>query len=605
MKKTIFICLFLFFGNNILAQEPTPKNSDQKLYQNISTFSKDRKFFKFFHRLIFRKIDSPEKKKIKGITTHTSLKEFECKIIRNINIETLDPFGYSVSDTNQTPTNNFEKLGNSLHIKTRKSIIKNQLLFKNNDYLDTLLIKENERVLRNNRYIRSAKITPVLIEKNNDSVDVYVRVLDTWSIIPTGAISSSKGNIEMTERNFLGIGHEVSYNYIKRFTDSKYAYNAKYLINNVFNSFGRIELQSNLDLNSRLNQKVRIERPFYSVYAKWAGGAYYDFDSYKQLFENQTAIATSQNIKSQNFQFWLGHSFRIDDEKNEDSRHTNLIITAGITQLSYLQRPETNVYITQYFNNEIMYLTTIGINTQKYFQDEYLFRFGSVEDVPYGKIIAVTGGLQNKLNRNRSYFASKFGYADYYNFGYLQVGFQIGSYFNQGKTEQTTTIVEGNYFTKHFSWGSWRFRQFVKPVLTLGYNRLAVNSDRISLNQNGIVGLNNSHLGKNRLVITFQTQSYNPKTWLGFNLSPYLNYSLGFLSSESSSLLASKMYSQIGLGLLITNDYLVFNNFQISFSFYPTMPDGTNNIIKTNAINNSNINFNDFYIGQPTTISYQ
>jgi hypothetical protein len=65
------------------------------------------------------------------------------------------------------------------------------------------------------------------------------------------------------------------------------------------------------------------------------------------------------------------------------------------------------------------------------------------------------------------------------------------------------------------------------------------------------------------------------------------------------------MYSQIGVGVLVNNNYLVFNSFQLSFSYYPSLPIEGSNIIKTNVFQNNNIEFRDFQIGQPALIPYQ
>jgi hypothetical protein len=230
-----------------------------------------------------------------------------------------------------------------------------------------------------------------------------------------------------------------------------------------------------------------------------------------------------------------------------------------------------------------------------------------VEDIPYGKVFSITGGVQNKNNLNRAYFGSRFSYGAYSDFGYLSGNIEVGSFFNNGKTEQTTIKIEANYFTNLFSVGSWKFRQFVKPVLVIGNNRLNSPKDRLNLiDINGIPGFSSSPLvGTKKILTTFQTQSYNPKTWYGFNMSPFMNFTVGFLDNGNHEFFNNKMYSQIGIGVLINNNYLVFNSFQLSFSYYPSLPIDGSNIIKTNAFQNSDIDFNKYQIGQPYVVPYQ
>ena len=65
----------------------------------------------------------------------------------------------------------------------------------------------------------------------------------------------------------------------------------------------------------------------------------------------------------------------------------------------------------------------------------------------------------------------------------------------------------------------------------------------------------------------------------------------------------SKLYSQISAGVIISNDYLIFNSFQFSLSYYPNIPDG-NSIFKTNAISTSDFRLQNFELSKPSLISY-
>lgn len=591
------------------AQTPVPTKSDT-VYKKIDEYSQDKKFFKFIHKLIFRKKDFTtlsRKKHPNVVPISKSYDIYQNKIIRNINIETFDPFGYSAENVDDKPEKKIERFGNSLHVKSKKWTIRNLLLFKNNDELDSLKIKESERIIRSQRYIRSVVIKPIPIANCKDSVDVSIRVLDTWSLIPTGAFSSSKANLEMTERNLFGLGHELDLNYIRSFSNHIFAYESKYIIPNFKNTFFQSTVESRTDLNNNTFKSIRIDRPFYSTYARWAGGTYYDYKSYSELFIDTNLITTQQKYRVKSYSFWGARAFDIFGVTSEFSRGTNFIVSTGFTSTTYLEKPDITIDPINYYSSSKLALATIGISSQRFHQDNYLFRFGTIEDIPYGKVFSITGGIENKNNKNRAYFGSRFSYGDYYDFGYLQGNIEIGSFFNNGKTEQTTIKIETNYFTDLFPIGSWKFRQFIKPVLILGNNRLDTNRDRLNLiDVNGIPGFNSSPLiGTKKLLTTFQTQSYNQKTWFGFNFSPYLNYTLGFLDEGNTAFFRNKMYSQLGIGVLINNNYLVFNSFQISFSYYPSSPIDGSNIIKTNAFRNSNIEFRDFQIGQPYVVPYQ
>ena len=85
-----------------MAQKTVPTKSDS-VYKKIDEFSQDKKFFKFLHKIMFRNKETPrvnKKKRQKAINSlQVSFNKYNCKIIRNINIETLDPFGFSAENT--------------------------------------------------------------------------------------------------------------------------------------------------------------------------------------------------------------------------------------------------------------------------------------------------------------------------------------------------------------------------------------------------------------------------------------------------------------------------------------------------------------------------
>ena len=71
----------------------------------------------------------PKKKPKKIVSTYAT---FEGKIIRKINIVSLDPFGYSILDTIDRPGRWMEKAGNVIHSKSKQWTLRNFLLFKKN-----------------------------------------------------------------------------------------------------------------------------------------------------------------------------------------------------------------------------------------------------------------------------------------------------------------------------------------------------------------------------------------------------------------------------------------------------------------------------------------
>src|SRR5690606_3941603 len=141
--KTILLLLFTLLHFSVLGQETgtihkdSLKKNQKENLEKLEDLSKKSKFGKFTHRLIFKPIN---KRRRPRNTERVSFTNSEGKVIRNINIVTLDPFGFSISDTTRIPDTWLEKAGNNIHIKSKQFTIKNLLLFKKNELLDSLLV---------------------------------------------------------------------------------------------------------------------------------------------------------------------------------------------------------------------------------------------------------------------------------------------------------------------------------------------------------------------------------------------------------------------------------------------------------------------------------
>lgn len=109
-------------------------------------------------------------------------------------------------------------LFNSLHAVTAESVIRRDLLFFEGEPLDSFLVSETERVLRQRRYIARVSIswTPPV----HDSVDVQVETHDVWTFETSLSLSGGGGayslSLAASERNLrgraqeMGIGYSVS-----------------------------------------------------------------------------------------------------------------------------------------------------------------------------------------------------------------------------------------------------------------------------------------------------------------------------------------------------------------------------------------------------------
>ena len=278
----VFFAIMPAMAQAVHTQNDTVKEKRDQMYKKLEDYSKRKKFTKFIHKLIFRpvqpQVSSKSRKKIKSNTPElqNTYDAYQGKIVRRIIIETLDPFGYSISDTTRKPANWAQTTGNKIHLKTKEGIIRNLLLFKRDNPLDSLLIKDSERLIRQQRYVRRVAITPspIIGSTNKDSIDIYVRVLDSWSLIPNGSASGSRTAFEITERNFLGLGHEFRNDFSSRLTNGETSNITQYTVPNIMNTYIKGQITYQIWKSKNSLKSIGFQRDFYSAYTKWAGGVY-------------------------------------------------------------------------------------------------------------------------------------------------------------------------------------------------------------------------------------------------------------------------------------------------------------------------------------------
>lgn len=587
----------------------TVKDRRDQMYQQLENYSKRKKFTKFLHKLIFRSVQPKElattRKNVKNITPEllNTFKSTQGKIVRKINITTLDPFGNSVTDTTRVPDKWVENVGNRIHLKTKQMTVRNLLLFKRNRPLDSLLVQDSERLLRRQRYIRRVNITTSPAGVGKDSVDVNIRVLDSWSLIPNGSASGSGTSINLTERNFFGLGHEFENDFDKRFYTGETSYLARYTVPSIMNTYIKATLNYQIWQSYNSLKSFGLDRDFFSAYTKWAGGAYAESRVHADSLPDRDNLYVKQQFKSKSQDVWGGYAFQIYKGDSEENRTTRLVTTARYFARQYESSPAEEFDANDYYATETLYMGSVGLTSRKFVQDKFLFNYDIVEDIPIGKVYSATAGMQNKNSENRLYLGLRYAFGNYYKWGYLSTDVQLGSFFYGDRTDEATLRIEALYFTNIRNWGDWRFRHFIKPIVVMGDHRIPIITDQLNLSNE--FGFDRRLVqGTKKALLTLQTQSYSPWDVYGFRINPFANLTMGVIGTQEIKLFKSPLYSRIGIGVLIYNDYLIFNSFQLSVAFYPTIPGNGNNIFRTNTLENTDITLPDFQVGKPGVVPY-
>jgi hypothetical protein len=603
---------------------------DSSNYKAIETYSNKSKLTRFVHHLIFKPVDPKTGQKVtkSRIRKTKPYRKAEGKIVRAIFITTLDPFGYNIQDTSIHPATFPSRAANSLHIKTQPAIIHNLLLFKKNEPYDSLLVNESMRLIRSQKYIRDVSFYSLPTSKKTDSVDVYIRVSDIWSLVPAFSRSESTMSMGLTDNNFVGMGSRLHADIQRNSYEDYTVTRVSYLIPNIRRSYISLNIQnlfpgnndmvknyefqrsyyspvtSNLQYlfaeNKDIVRSIELKRLFYSPLAKWAGGIFLGQMILPQSYTSQDTIrflSAKTNIQD----YWGARSWQLFRGYWANGRITSLVLSGRILTTRYPGRAPEAIK-ANVFRNENSYFSGIGITSRNYVQDKYIFNFGKVEDIPVGRAFGLTVGV-NTQETTRLYLGLNVSWGNYYHFGYLTTNLEYGTFKGQNGFQQGVFAGRINYFTRLLTIGNWKIRQFARPTLIFGINRSPTDNLTFSEGMKGFEDLKYS--ATQMMVLTLQTQSYSPLDLLGFNFGPYIFTSLGMLGNETSGFSKSHLYSLFGFGVLIKNNYLTFNIFQISVTFYPYVPGRGYNIFKTNAYKTSDYGFRDFEISKPGVVDYR
>lgn len=594
----IILILTLVCSTASFAQESDSTN----IYKKIRDAAYKRTLTTWIYHAIFvdpapkeypKEPEAPEK----NVNPYLQHKD---QIIRNINITVYNPFGHKVEDTILRLDNFLENVANKVHITTRKWIITNRLLFKNNDTLNALALSETERLLREASFINDARIS-VIDTMNSDSVDVNVDVHDKWPISAPMLITPQSGNVRFRNQNLFGIGQQFE-QYVGFKTPDVFDYSGYYNIANIDNTYISSQL-SYLANSSNTAVAIAFDRPYYSPLAKWAGGIYagHNWGHFTYQYDSIEKKAT---LNSVGYDIWAGKSFKLKKDKSLFSQSTNIISGLRYYSNVFVARPSFDIDTARNNANTYSAVGNIGFSIQQYYKDKFIYRFGSNEDVPEGLITQLIYGATKKEFDDIKYYAGfEIARAKKFKFGYLTSTFNYGIFFNEKITNDITTKLRLYYLANLVKIGRWYLREFVNLNLVYGENKPA--GETITLNSDEMYGFNSGSLsGSMKGVASFEMVAYAPYNLIGFKFAPVLMTGVGMIGDKAHPIEDSPYYQAYSLGLMIRNENLVSSTFRISIGLYPFLSDGSNNVFLFNPVTSFTLRVRGFSMSRPEFVSY-
>lgn len=179
---------------------------------------------------------------------------------------------HSIFDTSKPGEDKWVfRLADRLHRTTRPSVIERQLLLKPGDPYSWDAVEESERILRSNRYLYEAEIRPV--PAGDGRIDLEVETRDVWTLRAGISFNRAGGenstDFTLQDANFLGTGKDLTLWRISNVDRTSTLF--RYRDPAVLGTRAVIELSA-ADYSDGGSRRFEIERPFYSLDARWAAG---------------------------------------------------------------------------------------------------------------------------------------------------------------------------------------------------------------------------------------------------------------------------------------------------------------------------------------------
>ncbi len=189
--------------------------------------------------------------------------------IENIYFDQKDVF-----DSTQSDWFFAAPLLNSLHTNTRNYIVRDELLFESNQWIEDDILFETERNLRNTGLFTNVRIE--LDSTGEDSYDAYVITQDRWSTYPSALFGSGGGEntygARLEEFNLAGFGTYVGAEALHRSENGIgwqgiALFNQPRLFRTELNLSGSI-----LAHKQRTTQSLSLVKPYRTTYTSYAYG---------------------------------------------------------------------------------------------------------------------------------------------------------------------------------------------------------------------------------------------------------------------------------------------------------------------------------------------
>ncbi|MEA3443467.1 MAG: hypothetical protein U9R19_01935 [Bacteroidota bacterium] len=569
----------------------------KKLKENASK----TKFTKELYNLVFinsgSNTDTLTTNKLLG--TDPFLKH-KGKIIDEILIFKLDPFGPSVVDFVKQPTSFLAKFANKIQIDTRDFVIRNSLLFREGEKLVPENIADTERLLRKLNYIRDVKI--VVADQGKNKVALLVISKDNWSIVAGFSHYNNDSNsVRLYDRNILGLGHMLKNEILLR--KNELGYIGLYKIENIGGSF----ISGSAGYTNAFGYKdyiINFDRSLVSQKLTYGGGIKLQQKHTFIVIPEKEGVPLYNIPLSYNYQdIWMGRRICILPPSKKCPENVDLFWVLQYKNQQFLERPTVTADSNFIYQNNQLLLTGLSFAKRKYYKAKLINYFGISEDIPTGYKLDILMGFEKREFYNRWYTGIRFLKSNYFGPGYYSAKIEYGSFFRNNTSDQGVIALTLSGFGNGSKLGSFRYRPFFRINYSMGIHRLG--NELINLNgYNGITSLKGETNGLQRIVFKHESVLFSMKNFADFQYAFTAFADFGLIGYADHGFEQSDFYAGLGIGLRINNHNLFFRSIKMSLAYFPVLPENGNSY-RTIIGSSPKFRIEDFIMEKPELMEFK
>jgi hypothetical protein len=317
-----------------------------------------------------------------SLAAEDDIGRFEGRIIRKIRIIRRNVFEDQAAKSSVF----IYRWADALHVTTKESVIRRELLFSVGEPLDPEKILESQRNLRLTDLVGDAEVRAIPV--GADSVDVELTTRDLWTTGLSLTFETGGGNYKVgllyTEKNFLGSGQRIEA--LAQAGADENGFSLLYFDRRLFGTRVSTTLGYS-DFTYERQYLLQIQKPRYalSVHSRFNAGYGHD-EGTTRLFDNGAEyyryLFDKDEVHS-NVSYSFGERSSID-----------VVAAYDYTRSDYRRDPARPPLSGVIPPDETLAYPSLGIGAAhaRYGVERYLDKAGTPEDLTYGPALRIMAG---------------------------------------------------------------------------------------------------------------------------------------------------------------------------------------------------------------------